>query len=130
MSTIGVVRDLAEVFLWIGLAGAGLALMCAIVVVVALAVGAPGVAGGAAAVWIGAAMLSLTSGFSGQWIPALVAAGGLVAALLLGAFARPVVRRFEARPKSEPVAAAAAPAAPTAPRRIGGVRTVGPESIR
>lgn len=130
MSTIGVVRDLAEVFLWIGLAGAGLALLCAIAVVVALALGAAGVTGGAVAVWIGGAMLSLTPGFSGQWIPALVAAGALVAALVLGAIARMVVRRFEARPKPEPVAVTAPTAAPSAPRRIVGVRTVASESIR
>lgn len=144
MSTIGVVHDLTEFFLSIGIVGAGIAALCALIAIVALARGAAGVAGGAVAVWIGGALLSLTSGFSGQWIPALVAAGSLVLALVLGGAARGAVRTFQARPKPEPVggpapAPVAAPAAPSlpaavaaaahAPRRVS-VRTVTPESIR
>jgi len=129
MSTIGMVRDLSEVFLWIGSAGAGIAVLCALVALFALARGAAGLAGGAVAVWIGGAMLSLTSGFSGQWIPALVATGALVVALVVGALLRPVVRSFEARPKTEIVEPVAS-SAPAVPRRVVGVRTVAPESIR
>ncbi len=117
MSSIGLVRDLSELFLWVGIAGAGIALICAIVALIALAMGAAGVAGGASAAWIGGALLSLASGFSGQWTPAIVAAGGLVVALLLGAVARSIVQAFERRPKPEPVvsSAAAAPSSVPAP---------------
>lgn len=116
MSSIGLVRDLSELFLWVGIAGAGIALICAIVALIALAMGAAGVAGGASAAWIGGALLSLASGFSGQWVPAIVAAGGLVVALVLGAVARSIVQAFERRPKSEPVvSSAAAPASAPAP---------------
>ncbi|HWK77780.1 MAG TPA: hypothetical protein VNR69_08600 [Microbacterium sp.] len=138
MSTIGMVRDLAEFFLWVGISGAGIALVCAIVALVALAFGAAGIAGGASAAWIGGALLSLTSGFSGQWIPALAAVGGLVAALVLGGLARPLVRAFQARPTPQrpEVTASVTPPAPapvssvkSAPRIVG-VRTVASESIR
>ncbi len=117
MSSIGLVRDLSELFLWVGIAGAGIALICAIVALIALAMGAAGVAGGASAAWIGGALLSLASGFSGQWAPAIVAAGGLVVALVLGAVARSIGQAFERRPKPEPMvsSAAAAPSSVTAP---------------
>jgi hypothetical protein len=84
-------------------------------------------------VWIGGALLSLTSGFSGQWMPAIVAGGALVAAFVLGGLARPIVKSFQARPKREAVAAPVVPpmpAVPTKPVRIVGVRTVASESIR
>ncbi len=132
MSTIGMVRDFAEVFLWIGFAGAGIALLCALIALVALARGSAGLVGGSVAVWIGGALLSLTSGFSGQWIPAFVSIGALTVALVLGGVLRPVVRSFDARPKNDVSEPAAQPVsgAPTAPRRIVGVRTVTSESIR
>lgn len=132
MSTIGMVRDFAEVFLWIGFAGAGVALLCALVALGALARGAAGVVGGSVAVWIGGALLSLTAGFSGQWMPTLLSMGALTVALVLGGVLRPLVRSFEARPKTEqpePVVASAAGATST-PRRVVGVRTVASESIR
>lgn len=132
MSTIGMVRDFAEFFLWVGFAGAGIAVLCALIALFALARGAAGLAGGAAAVWIGGALLSLTSGFSGQWIPAIVAVGALVIALIVGGVLRPVVRAFEARPKTEQPESAASPSGGStpAPRRVVGVRTVASESIR
>jgi len=143
MSTLGVVHDLTAFFLLIGTVGAGIALICALVAMIALARGAAGVAGGAVAVWIGGALLSLTSGFSGQWVPALVAVGSLVLGLVVGGVARAVVRDYRSRPKPEPAteqalptgqaitgAVAAVVAAPTpAPRRVS-VRTATPESIR
>jgi len=114
MSSIGVVRDLAEFFMPIGIVGAVLAFVCALVAAVALARGSAGVCGGAVAVWIGAAMLSLSSGFSGAWTPALVAAGALVAGLIVGGVLRAVVSTSAARPKpvrvvsEEPAAATVA----------------------
>lgn len=118
MSSIGLIRDLSELFLWVGIAGAGIALICAIVALIALAMGAAGVAGGASAAWIGGALLSLASGFSGQWVPAIVAAGGLVVALVLGAVARSIVQAFERRPKPEPMASSAAAAPSSAPAPV------------
>ncbi|WP_441898311.1 hypothetical protein [Microbacterium sp.] len=125
-------RDFTEVFLWIGFAGAGIALLCALVALAALARGSAGLVGGAVAVWIGGALLSLTSGFSGQWIPALIAMGALAVALVVGGMLRPVVRAYAARPKAELPEPVASPSGGTssAPRRVVGVRTVASESIR
>lgn len=110
MSSVGVLRDLAGIFLPIGFAGAAIAVLCAIIAAVALARGAAGVAGGAVGCWIVGAMLSLTAGFSGQWLLVGIAGAALVAALLLGTAAHAVIRRIPAKPipaKSLPVEAAA-----------------------
>ena len=138
MSTIGVVRDLAGFFLWAGIAGAGIALICAIIVGVALAIGNAGLAGGAGAVWIGGALLSLDAGFSGQWIPALVAVGALIVALVVGPVVRSAltvfVRRHPRAPEKPiianppPPVLSHVPAKPV-PRAVG-VHTVTSESIR
>jgi len=138
MSTIGVVRDLAGFFLWAGIAGAGIALICAIIVGVALAIGNAGLAGGTGAVWIGGALLSLGAGFSGQWIPALVAVGALIAALVLGPVVRSALTAFVRRhpaPPEKPIITNAPPPVPShvpakpVPRAVG-VHTVTSESIR
>jgi len=132
MSMIGVVSDLTVAFLWIGIIGAGIAVLCALIALYALARGAPGLVGGAAAVWIGGALLSLTSGFSGQWLPVLLSIGALAAALILGGVLRPVVRAIADRPKPEAPESTTQPpsGASPAPRRVVGVRTVASESIR
>lgn len=118
MSSIGVFRDLAEFFLPIGYVGVAIAVLCAIVAAIALARGAAGASGGAVAVWLVGAMLSLASGFAGMWIPALISVGALIVALVAGGLLRGVVNAFAARP--EPVrqarpapAPAVAPSAPT-----------------
>lgn len=103
MSSVGVLRDLAEFFLPIGIIGGALAVLCAIVAGVALARGAAGLCGGSAAVWIGGAMMSVAAGFSGVWIPALASVIALAAGLVLGGVARTVMRVFEARPQPVPV---------------------------
>lgn len=145
MSSLGVVRELGEFFLWVGVVGAAIAVLCAVVVLIALARGAAGAAGGAGAVWIGGGLLSLASGFSGQWMPALAAAGAMVAALVLGGVARSAVKAFARRPRPElvdapaaatPATGTATPATGTASTpivktpRIAGIRTVASESIR
>ncbi|WP_417509475.1 hypothetical protein [Microbacterium sp.] len=133
MSTIGVTQDLTGFFLSAGIVGAAIAVLCALIALIALALGAAGVTGGAAAVWIGGALLSLTSGFSGQWLPAIIAGGALLAALTLGGVARVVVRALQNRPVvASEAPAVAAPAVTTIaqPARQLGVRTVTPESIR
>lgn len=132
MSSIGVVRDLSEFFLAVGYVGAGIAVLCALIAAVALVRAAAGLCGGAVAVWIGGALLSLAAGFSGEWMPSLISIGALVVALTLGGLARAVVRGRPERPKPEPVADQEQTATPAKPRRIerfgGEVLTV--ESIR
>jgi hypothetical protein len=147
MSTIGVLQDLTGFFLSAGIIGAAVAILCALIALIALALGSAAFAGGAVAVWIGGALLSLTSGFSGQWLPAILAGGSLVVALVLGGVARALVRALQAREKAAPaevsesaaivVPAVAAPAvaAPAvaaiaqSARQLS-VRTATPESIR
>src|SRR5690554_1874072 len=105
MSSVGVLRDLAAVFLPIGFSGAAIAVACTLLAGVAMARGAAGLAGGAVGCWIVGGMLSLTAGFSGQWLPVLIAVAALFAGLVLGAVARMVIRRLPAKPA--PVEAAA-----------------------
>lgn len=122
MSSLSALRELAAFFLPVGFVGAGIAVLCAIVAGVALARGAVGLSGGAAAVWIVGAMLSLAAGFSGQWIPTAAAGAALVAALVLGAIARALLSRRPARPElPEPVVSEQAPVAPPRPRRPEGI---------
>lgn len=137
MSTIGVVQDLTGFFLSAGIVGATIAVLCGLIALVALARGAAGVAGGAAAVWIGGALLSLTSGFSGQWLPAIIAAVSLISGLALGGLARIVLRSLPKRVKATSSEASdtpkvTAPAVTTIaqPARQLSVRAVTPESIR
>ncbi|MGY1550305.1 hypothetical protein ACW5CM_00815 [Microbacterium sp. A588] len=105
-------RDLAEFFLPIGYVGVAIAVLCAIVAAIALARGAAGASGGAVAVWLVGAMLSLASGFAGMWIPALISVGALIVALVAGGLLRGVVNAFAARP--EPVRQARPAPVPTA----------------
>jgi hypothetical protein len=109
-------RELAEFFLPVGLTGAGIALLCAIVAGVALARGAAGLCGGASAVWIVGTMLSIAAGFSGQWIPTAAAGGALIAALVIGGIVRAVLNRRPARPERVETA----PVATSRPRRAEG----------
>ena len=120
MSSLGVLRDLAEFFLPIGVVGASIAALCAIVAMFALARGAAGVVGGAGALWIGGALLSLASGFAGDWTPALVAAGSLVAALIVGGVLRAGVVALTSRPqRARVVTEEPAPVAVTRPSTVG-----------
>lgn len=134
MAVVGVVRDLTELFTWIGFIGAGIAVICALLALVALARGAASVAGGAAAVWIGGAMMSIASGFSGQWMPALIAFGALAAGLAIGGAVRPIVRSVSvqsvsARPRSETVSDAALPDDEAPRAAIGGPALAGSPSL-
>lgn len=115
MSSMSALRELAAFFLPVGLTGAGIAVLCAIVAAVALARGAAGLCGGATAVWIVGMMLSVAAGFSGQWIPTAAAGGALVAALVIGGLVRAALNRRPARP--EPVSVGTAPVATARPRR-------------
>lgn len=118
MSSIGVMRDLAGFFLPVGIVGASIAILCAIIAAVALARGAAGLAGGAVGCWIVGALLSLTAGFSGQWLPLVAAGIALVAALVLGPVARAVIRRIPAKPTPVEVGVETDTAAVTRPRPV------------
>lgn len=117
MSSMSALRELAAFFMPVGLVGAGIALLCAIVAAVALARGAAGLCGGATAVWIVGMMLSIAAGFSGQWVPTAAAGAALIMALVIGALVRMVLMKRPARPeRPEPVGAGSAPVATARPR--------------
>lgn len=118
MTTIGITRDLAAFLVPLGVTGAVLAVICAIVAGVAIARGAGGLSGGAVGVWIPFAMLSFTASFATQWMPAIVSGVALAAMLVLGGIARAVLRvtgdaRLARRASAEAQAAASAPATTT-----------------
>ena len=97
MTTQALTSALAGMFVPMGLAGAALAVLCAIVALVAVAAGRVGLSGGSAGVWIVGAMLSVASGFAGDWLPTTVAVAALAVALLLGSMLRPLVRLLAGR---------------------------------
>ncbi|MDY0983685.1 hypothetical protein SOM10_07255 [Microbacterium sp. CFBP9023] len=87
--------ELASILVPIGVVGAVLAALCAIVAGVAIMRGAAGLAGGAVGLWIPSAMLSTTASFANQWTPLLVSGIVLVAMLVIGAVARGIVNAGE-----------------------------------
>jgi hypothetical protein len=72
------------VFVPIGWAGAGIAVICAVVAGVALARGAVGLCGGAAGVWIVGTMLSVAASFANDWSPLIVSIAALTGMLIIG----------------------------------------------
>ncbi|WP_460783434.1 hypothetical protein [Microbacterium tumbae] len=94
---MSVVRDLTEVFVPIGVFGAGIAVLCAVVAMIAIAVGRPGAVGMAVGGWIVGAMLSVAASFAKEWMPLTVSGAALVAGLLLGLVARAIVGSFTRR---------------------------------
>lgn len=91
MTTAGMARDLAAFLVPIGMIGAILAVLCAIVAGVAIARGASGLAGGAVGVWIPFALLSVAGSFANQWMPLIASGVALVLMLVLGGIARAVI---------------------------------------
>jgi len=116
MSTLALTKALASLFVPIGMVGTGIAVICAVLVAYAIARGAAGLAGGGAGVWIVGALLSLLASFATQWMPFIIAAAALGAALVVGLAARGVVSRMRASAlaQAEGVAVAAAAAEPVA----------------
>ena len=110
ITTFEVAGALGAVFAPIGVAGAALGVLCAVVALVAVAAGRGGLSAGAGAVWIAGALLSVASGFAGDWMPTAVAVVALAAALLLGSMLRPLVRLLTSR-TTDAARAAASPAA-------------------
>ncbi len=131
MSTLAVTNTLAMFFVPIGMAGAALAIACALVAAFAVARGAAGLAGGAIGVWIVGALLSLAASFATEWMPLLVALSALAAGLALGGVIRMLVLTTRAKPVTAQVkvrseaagtpqvsqAAASSPAAPASSAR-------------
>ncbi|MFB7249432.1 hypothetical protein [Microbacterium sp. NPDC056234] len=116
MTSTAVFNELAGVFVSIGVGGAAIAVLCALIAMIALIRDSEGVVGGAIAGWIVGTMLSAAAVFAHNWMPTLVSgialvvaltAGGIVRAIVVGRPARPVVA---VRP-----AEAAAPAKPAKP---------------
>lgn len=88
MSTLGLTNTLMSVFVPLGIAGAAIAVVCALVAAFALMRGAAGLAGGAIGVWIVGAVLSVSASFGNVWMPAIVALAALAGALALGGAGR------------------------------------------
>jgi hypothetical protein len=102
MSTLAVTHTLAAIFMPIGIAGAAIAVICALIVTFALARRAAGLAGGAAGVWIVGTLLSWASSFADLWSPLLVSLGALAAALVVGPLLRVLVGGIRRRKVLEP----------------------------
>jgi hypothetical protein len=92
MSSFRVVHELSTVMVPIGIVGAVLAVVCAIVAGAAIVRGAGGLSGGAVGVWIPFALLSSTASFANQWLPLIVAVAALIAMLVLGGVIRAIVK--------------------------------------
>ncbi|MFS0894621.1 hypothetical protein [Microbacterium sp. 179-I 3D3 NHS] len=91
MSTWGGTRQLAEVMVAIGIAGAVLAAVCAVVAAIAIIRGAGGLSGGAVGLWIACALVSVTASFGDQWMPLLASCAALAAMLVVGGVVRAIV---------------------------------------
>ena len=112
MTTFRLANDLAAVMVPIGMVGAGLAVICAIVAGVAIMRGAGGLSGGAVGVWIPFALMSFTASFANQWLPLIVSGAALVAMLVIGGVVRAIVNVAESGRHKRPAAAARSKAAP------------------
>ncbi|WP_146115342.1 hypothetical protein [Microbacterium sp. MYb62] len=90
MTTLRVASDLAAVMVPIGYVGAALAAICAIVAAIAIIRGAGGLTGGAVALWIVCALMSLTASFASVWMPLILAGASLAAMLVIGFVVRAI----------------------------------------
>ncbi len=93
MSSLAVTNALMSVLVPIGIAGAVIALTCALVATFALARGSAGLAGGGIGLWIVGAMLSMCASFANLWTPVLLSLIALGAALVAGPLLRVALRR-------------------------------------
>lgn len=123
MSTLALANSLMSVFVPIGVAGAVIALACALVAAYAIARGAAGLAGGAIGVWIVGAVLSVSASFASLWTPFFVAAVGLGAALVIG-----TVLRLALAPLRAPRVVRVAPVAQLEPVVVESVAAKAPSA--
>lgn len=113
MTSSRVASELASVLVPLGIVGAVLAGLCALVAAIAIVRGAGGLAGGAVGVWIPAAMLSLAASFANQWTPLFASVAVLIGLLVIGVVVRGIVEAGEpARAAARERKAAAIAAAP------------------
>jgi Na+/melibiose symporter-like transporter len=135
MTTLRVANDLASVMVPIGIAGAVLAAVCAVVAAVAIIRGAGGLSGGAVGLWIVCALMSFTASFANQWMPLIAACAALVAMLVIGGVVRAILsatavgREARRRERAEALAVpgrgvASAPAVKTAPTVLTKTATI------
>lgn len=115
MTSSRMAHELAAFLVPLGIFGAAVAVLCAVVAGVAIARGAGGLAGGAVGLWIPAAVMSLTASFANQWAPLIVAGAALVGMLVIGGMLRVFVAAAESRASARPVAAATEIAPASAP---------------
>lgn len=124
MTTWRVASDLAAIMVPIGVAGAVIAGLCAVLAGIAIVRRAGGLTGGAVGVWIPAAMLSSVAGFANQWMPLLLASAALVGMLVIGGVVRGVMnargielpqRKAEAEALADAPSSAPAPATSAVP---------------
>ncbi|UNK70966.1 hypothetical protein [Microbacterium sp. H1-D42] len=88
MSTLPVTNTLTSAFVPIAWAGAVIAIICAIALLIALASGAAGLTAGAVGAWFVGALMSVMSSFASEWTPLLLSGGALAAALVIGGMVR------------------------------------------
>jgi hypothetical protein len=124
MTTWRVASDLAAIMVPIGVVGAVIAGLCALVAGIAIVRRASGLCGGAVGIWIPAAMLSSVAGFANQWMPLLLSSAALVGMLVIGAVVRGVMnakgielpeRKAEAEALADAPSSAPAPATSAVP---------------
>lgn len=121
MTSSRMASELAAILVPIGVVGAVIAALCAIIAGIAIMRGAAGLAGGAVGLWIPSAMLSSTASFANQWTPLLVSGIVLVAMLVIGAVVRSIVNTGE--PAREVARAARIQAVVDAPEATAPPRT-------
>ena len=98
VTSSAVFNELAGVFVGIGIGGAVIAVLCALIASIAMIRGSEGVVGGAVAGWIVGTMLSAAAVFAHNWLPVLVSGVALVVALTLGGIVRGILSGRLARP--------------------------------
>ncbi|MFY9712947.1 MAG: hypothetical protein WAK00_05690 [Microbacterium sp.] len=91
MTTLTVANALAAILVPLGIAGAAMAAVCAIVAGIAVVRGSAELCAGGVAVWIPSALLSSAALFAHQWLPLLAAGAALAVVLVLGGAVRAIV---------------------------------------
>ncbi|WP_146008157.1 hypothetical protein [Microbacterium aurantiacum] len=117
MTTLTVANALAAILVPLGIAGAALAAVCAVVAGIAIVRGSAELCAGGVALWIPSALLSCTALFAHQWLPLLAAGAALAVMLVLGGAVRAIMNvvRHGASASTSDRAVSNAPATVTRP---------------
>lgn len=116
-TTLSVANGLSAIMVPIGIVGAALAVICAIVAGIAIMRGAAGLCGGAVGLWIPCAIVSASASFGSQWMPLQVSAAALIGMLVIGAVVRAIVNTAQAPTTGSAATPVAAPKAARAATR-------------